>query len=786
MKESSLTGRVLTFFCSLLLSGFIQAAEPVASSDGVLTQPTVVDFGELSEDSTYVFFFNAIKGGTSTAVAGDNIWGLKLEQWRDTMLIGTTEFGVADHVFEPDGSGSPDALFEEDVHLAFVNDYTYGEVLIYVNGILSGYLIGNFELSGEAKVMAARISQDTDAMGEGSVLYSWAAYDETLSADEILALAEAAEPIEPAEPVAPVDPVDPLAVVASSYYAPLHPVVVDFGALSGDASYEFFFHALKAGVSTAIAGNDAIALKLDQWNEQGVFGLTEFGVADHVFDPMGEGATASIFEQDVHVVIVNDATQAETRLYVDGGYAGVLGANFELSGLGKVMATRIEQDTDPMGDGSVMYAWATYNAALPEDFIAELAASAKPFDPSGPFTQPTVVDFGPVEEDASYEFFFNAIKGGTSTAIAGNNAWGLKLEQWSDTQTIGVTEFGVLDNIFEIEGNGSDEALFGEDLHVVYVNDVTLGEVRLYVNGEYVGYISGNFDLSGPSKVMAARIEENTDPMGDGSVLYFWDVRPGVLTEDEIASLYQNAEPREPTEAEPVDPVEPDDPNLPPVPDGALIEPTVVDFGDILGDATYEFSFHAFKAGASTAIAGNDAWGLKLDQWNEQGVFGITEFGVVDSVFQADGPGSAESVFEEDVHVVFVNDVTMGETRLYVNGLYAGFTEGIFELSGEGKVMAARIEQNTDPMGDGSVMYGWSVHAGILSEEEIAALVEDSRRAPGGITGITRASNGTFIIEFTGSLEAASSVEGPYTPVQGASSPYGVTSSGDAMFYIAR
>ena len=784
MKEPSFLRRILTFLCSLLLPGFIQAAEPLASSDGALTQPMVVDLGELSEDATYVFFFNAIKGGTSTAVAGNDTWGLKLEQWSDTMLIGTTEFGVADHVFEPDGAGSPDSLFEEDVHLAFVNDYAHGDVLIYVNGILSGYLIGNFELSGEAKVMAARISQDTDAMGEGSILYSWATYDEALSADEILALAEAAEPIEPEEPVDPVDPANPLAVVTSSYYAPLHPVVVDFGALSGDASYEFFFHALKAGASTSIAGNDAIALKLDQWNEQGVFGLTELGVADHVFEPMGEGATASVFEQDVHVVIVNDATQAETRLYVDGVHAGVLGTNFELSGLGKVMAARIEQDTDPMGDGSVMYAWASYDAALPEDFIAELAASANPFDPTGPFTQPTVVDFGPVEEDASYEFFFNAIKGGASTAIAGNSAWGLKLEQWPDTQTIGITEFGVVDNLFEIEGNGSDEALFGEDLHVVYVNDVTLGEVRLYVNGEYVGYLYGNFELSGPAKVMAARIEQNTDPMGDGSVLYFWDVHPRVLTEEEIASLYQNAEPREP--AEPVDPVDPVDPNLPPVPEGALTEPTVVDFGDIMGDATYEFSFHAFKAGASTAIAGNDAWGLKLDQWNEQGVFGITEFGVADSVFQPDGPGSTESVFEEDAHVVFVNDVTMGETRIYVDGLYAGFIEGNFELSGEGKVMAARIGVNTDPMGDGSVMYAWSVHAGILSEEEIAALAEDSRQAPGAISGITRASDGTVTIEFTGSLEAASSVDGPYAPVQGASSPYGVTPSGAAMFYIAR
>ncbi|HIE87530.1 MAG TPA: hypothetical protein EYP91_11950, partial [Gammaproteobacteria bacterium] len=68
---------------------------------------------------------------------------------------------------------------------------------------------------------------------------------------------------------------------------------------------------------------------------------------------------------------------------------------------------------------------------------------------------------------------------------------------------------------------------------------------------------------------------------------------------------------------------------------GALTEPTVVDFGDLSGDASYEFFFNASKAGASTAIAGNDAFAFKLDQWNEQGVFGTTVFGVADNLFTA-------------------------------------------------------------------------------------------------------------------------------------------------------
>ena len=785
--SSPLWRRVQALACALIVPLIGQAADPVAFSNEAVTGPTVVDFGELSEDATYVFFFNAVKDGASTAVAGNAAWGLKLDQWNEQGVFGTTEFGVVDNIFEPDGAGDPESIFDEDVHVAFVNDFSSGEVRLYVNGVLSGFHLGNFEISGEAKVMAARIDQDTDPMGAGSIMYSWATYDSVLSDAEIADLAASAEPTEPGEPA---EPVDFLEVAASSNYSPIAPAVVDFGNLSGNASYEFFFKAVKDGASTAIAGNDAIGIKLDQWNEQGVFGITEFGVVDSIFEPAGAGTPASVFDQDVHVVIVNDVTNGETRLYLDGIYSGVLAGNFELAGEGKVMAARIEQNTDPMGAGSILYSWATYNGALPEDMIAELADSAVPFDPAGPFTEPTVVDFGTVEGDASYEFFFNAIKDGASTAIAGNDAWGLKLDQWNEQGVFGLTEFGVVDSVFELEGNGSDASVFGEDVHVVYINDVTAGEVRLHVNGEYVGFIETNFELSGASKVMAARIEANTDPMGEGSIMYSWAIHPSILTVEEIASLAAAAEPTEPT-----DPTEPTEPTPPTTPDGALTEPTVVDFGPVSGDTTYEFVFNAVKDGASTAIAGNDAFGLKLDQWNEQGVFGLTEFGVVDSIFQPDGPGSTASVFGEDVHVVYVNDVANGTVRLYVNGLYAGFIEGNFELSGIGKVMAARIEQNTDPMGAGSVMYRWAVYEGILSDEGIAALAEGPvvptlppvpGQNPGAISDISRAADGSIVIEFTGTLEAAPTLDGDYAPVAGASSPYSVETLGESMFYIAR
>ena len=777
---------ILLILCAYLgTSSDGQAAEPVASSEGGLTAPTIVDFGDLSEDATYVFYFNAKPGGASTAIAGNDAWGLKLEQWPSTGVIGTTEFGVIDNQFEPDGQGSPESIYDQDVHVVFVNDSSVGETLLYVDGVLSGYIASNFELSGEVKVMAARMSTDGDAMGADSILYAWATYNEALGADEIQALADAAEPTYPLDPVDSVDPVNPTEAIASSTYAHLHPAVVDFGGLSESASYAFFFNASKDGASTAIAGNDAVAFKLDQWNEQGVFGLTEFGVADHVFDAAGEGTTASVFDRDVHVVLVNDASSGETRLYVDGALAGTLAVNVDLGGSTKVMGARLEQATDHMGAGSVLYTWSTYNAALDETFIAELAASAVAYDPTGPFTEPTIVDMGPIEGDATYEFFFNAQKDGASTAIAGNPSWGLKLDQWNEQGVIGITEFGVVDSVFELEGDGSDEAVFGEDLHVVFVNDITMEETRLYVNGVYVGYLYGNFAMSGPTKVMAARIDVDTDPMGAGSVLYYWKTHEGVLSETEIAGLYEAAETREPTT--PVDPVDPQEPTGPEVPEGALSEPTIVDFGDIFGNVSLEFSFHAIQAGASTAIAGNDSWGLKLDQWNQQGVFGITEFGVVDSVFEPDGPGSTASIFDERVHVVFVNDVDAGETRLYVNGLYAGYMASNFDLYGEVKLMAARIGSEVDAMAEGSVMYHWEVHESILSESEIADLAAaQAPTTPGSIEGIQFNGNGGLEIIFTGTLESSDQVTGPFTPVEDASSPYTLQPEAPAKFYLAR
>jgi hypothetical protein len=215
--------------------------------------------------------------------------------------------------------------------------------------------------------------------------------------------------------------------------------------------------------------------------------------------------------------------------------------------------------------------------------------------------------------------------------------------------------------------------------------------------------------------------------------------------------------------------------------------PTVVDFGALDGDATYEFFFTANKAGASTAIAGNNSFAIKLDQWNEQGLFGTTQFGVADNLFTAAEGQSVASIFGSPAHAVIVNDTGAGESRLYLNGAHAGTWAGNFTLAGETKIMGARLSAETDHMGPGSVMHSWATYDGMLSADAIAAKFAGlpAIDSAGGTISSVGLQDGNVVIEYTGSLKSAGAVTGPYTPVDGASSPYAVTPDQSQAFFIA-
>jgi len=192
---------------------------------------------------------------------------------------------------------------------------------------------------------------------------------------------------------------------------------------------------------------------------------------------------------------------------------------------------------------------------------------------------------------------------------------------------------------------------------------------------------------------------------------------------------------------------------------GDLSEPTVVNFGELDNQATYEFFFNAVMDGASTAIAGNNAFAIKLDQWNNQGVFGTTEFGVADNLFEAVDGQSVASVFGEAVHVVITTNAD--GSNLYINGVLSGTWGGNFTLSGDTKVMGARLEQATDHMGAGSMMYKWATYTGAANASDVQSLF-DARPSPGP---------SAVILPLDGLPDAGSGLDGRYWQAAPASVP---------------
>ena len=96
----------------------------------------------------------------------------------------------------------------------------------------------------------------------------------------------------------------------------------ELGALSGDRSLEFIYNATGGGASQALIGSQngasgAQGLKVNQWNNTGMYGVTDFGVADHT-SPVG-----SLLDQAVHIVFTSDGL--DTIMYLNGAPSHTFG-----------------------------------------------------------------------------------------------------------------------------------------------------------------------------------------------------------------------------------------------------------------------------------------------------------------------------------------------------------------------------------------------------------------------------------------------------------------------------
>ncbi|MBN1125464.1 MAG: PEP-CTERM sorting domain-containing protein [Sedimentisphaerales bacterium] len=161
---------------------------PAAYSDTNVT-PGVYDIGAISGPASYEFIVNANPDEQEVSMAlmgarsfeGAAPFGLKFEQWNNTMTYGATAFGVADYDY-----GVANVL-GEDVHLAFVA--AEGATALYVNGAWAGSIDAEIIPSGITGIglgISTVDGSETFDPFDGTVM-GVAVYNSALSADEIAA-----------------------------------------------------------------------------------------------------------------------------------------------------------------------------------------------------------------------------------------------------------------------------------------------------------------------------------------------------------------------------------------------------------------------------------------------------------------------------------------------------------------------------------------------------------------------------------------------------------------------
>jgi len=160
--------------------------------------------------------------------------------------------------------------------------------------------------------------------------------------------------------------------VPAFYALDVTPGAYDIGELSGAITYEFIVNSNpeETQASMALIGNMVgengparSAIKYEQWNNSGTYGITLFGIADY------DSGMATAPGADTHLVFVSDA--GETDLYVNGVYQTSLPAEITLSGMvGIGMAIKDAAGTEFVDrfDGDILGV-AIYNTALAPSVI---------------------------------------------------------------------------------------------------------------------------------------------------------------------------------------------------------------------------------------------------------------------------------------------------------------------------------------------------------------------------------------------------------------------------------
>lgn len=551
-----------------VMAGTAPSSTYIADVDGPPVswqQPVIWDVGSLDGPRSFEFIVYAGDAGGSGALMGfGGLQALKFEQWNDTGSLGVTNYGVADHT-----SAAP-SPFNEWAQVVFV--YDGADTLLYVNGEL-GHTFDGLALTGTDMQWLGAISSNFEVVAGAvygdpldGLIFGFASFGEALPAEEIAAHFNAYEQNNATISLAAWQG----AVAAgtapeTTVFTPvsgLAPVMVDVGELAGEpCTFEFVVLAGEGGISQALLGRTGSAgapvrqgLKFEQWNNTGLFGITNFGVTDISSDiPFVAGRVC-------HVAYVSDGL--DTELYVDGEWQHTffgtplmlqgeiaLGAAVTVAEPGFSYADRL--------DGEI-FRFASYGEELSEE---EIAAHYQAFAEDGgaySFTQwltaanagtapaalhldpvrgedGAVIDVGALADARTFEFIVNGGDGVGSSALlglGGSGNQGLKFEQWNDTGVLGLTVYGVADH------TSFTASPFYEDVHIVYASD-GISTTNLYVNGGLEHTFDVPLNGTGPQGLGVAATIINAggtaffDRM-DGHVLGF-AAYAGALSAEELA-----------------------------------------------------------------------------------------------------------------------------------------------------------------------------------------------------------------------------------------------------------
>lgn len=168
--------------------------------------------------------------------------------------------------------------------------------------------------------------------------------------------------------------------------------------------------------------------------------------------------------------------------------------------------------------------------------------------------------------------------------------------------------------------------------------------------------------------------------------------------------------------------------------------PILTDVGALSGDRSFEFIVNAGLGGASSAFLGsrggvNGNQGLKFEQWQDSGFYGLTVFGVVDLY------SAAAATLNADTHVAFTSDGVTG-TDLYVNGAlvhtFAGNPLALTGPQGLGAIYDGATGTYFDVL-DGNILgfasYDSALSAGEIQAHYFAAVPEPSTVTLLGLAG---------------------------------------------------